>query len=82
VEFLARRQYDRDRSAISRSRDVLAELTDRQREVPPAAYRAGYFAWPRESTAEEVADSVGVSRPTLQAHLRKAEAQILSALLD
>lgn len=82
VEFLARRQYDRDRSAISRSRDVLAELTDRQREVLRAAYRAGYFAWPRESTAEEVADSVGVSRPTLQAHLRKAEAQILSALLD
>lgn len=82
VGFLARRQYDRERTTVSRSGGVLAELTDRQREVLTAAYQAGYFAWPRDSTAEEVADSVGIARPTLQAHLRKAEAHILSALLD
>ena len=30
------------------------DMTDRQREALEAAFRAGYFDWPRDSTAEEV----------------------------
>ena len=61
----------------------LAEsLTDKQRAALRAAYFAGYFDWPRGSTAEEVADSMGVSSPTFHNHLRKAERKLLSAFFE
>jgi PAS domain-containing protein len=58
------------------------DLTERQREVLEAAYRAGYFEWPRDNTAEEVADSLGIASPTLHSHLRKAENRILAEFFD
>lgn len=60
----------------------LGDLTDRQEEVIEAAYRAGYFSWPRDSTAEEVAESLDISAPTLHSHLRKAEETLLSDLFE
>lgn len=57
-------------------------LTDRQQETLEAAFRAGYFDWPRESTAEEVAETLDITRPTLQAHLRKAENKLLTQLFE
>ncbi len=60
------------------SKDFPVDLTDRQRQALETAYRAGYFEWPRESTADEVAELLDISRPTLHAHLRKAEAELLS----
>ena len=60
--------------------DRLADLTERQREALEAAYRAGYFNWPRDSDAEEVAEALDISSPTLHSHLRKAEQSLLTAL--
>lgn len=80
--LFATRKCDRDITTVGRPGGLLAELTDRQREVLEAAYQAGYFAWPRESTAEEVAHSLGLSSATLHGHLRKAEQVILAGLLD
>jgi predicted DNA binding protein/PAS domain-containing protein len=57
---------------------TLEGLTERQRATLEAAYRAGYFEWPRDSTAEEVAESMDVSSATVHQHLRKAENQIFS----
>jgi PAS domain S-box-containing protein len=82
VEFLARRECNREVTTVGQPGGPLDELTGRQREVLEAAYRAGYFDWPRESTAEEVARSVDLAASTLHGHLRKAEQAILSALLD
>jgi len=82
AELVARHEHDREVTTVGRPGGLLDALTDRQREAVEAAYRAGYFAWPRESTAEAVAGSLGVTAPTLHAHLRKAERTILSALLD
>jgi predicted DNA binding protein len=62
--------------------DGFEDLTERQREALEAAYRAGYFEWPRDSTAEEVAESMGVSSPTLHSHLRKAEHRLFSEFFD
>lgn len=59
-----------------------AELTDRQREVLEAAFRMGYFAWPRESTAEEVADAMDLAPATIHGHLRKGEASVFDTLFD
>jgi len=82
ASLVAHRERDRPASATGRPEDLLSSLTDRQREALEAAYRAGYYSWPRESTAEEVAASLGLSGPTLHGHLRKAQAWILSALID
>ena len=60
----------------------LEDLTDRQREVLEAAYRAGYFNWPRDSNAEEVAESLGIASTTLHSHLRKAEKSLLGHLFE
>jgi PAS domain S-box-containing protein len=57
-------------------------LTDRQREAVEAAYHAGYFEWPRGSTAEEVAESMGVSPPTFHNHLRKGEQKVVAAFVE
>jgi predicted DNA binding protein len=78
---------DLDRSTETGQRDVipentLDELTDRQRDVLEAAYRAGYFRWPRDRTAEEVAESISISSPTLHKHLRRAEERLLDGLFD
>lgn len=56
-----------------------ADLTQRQREALEAAYRSGYFSWPRDTTAEEVAASLDVAPSTLHSHLRKAEASVLES---
>lgn len=57
-------------------------LTDRQRAALRAAYFGGYFDWPRGSTAEEVADAMGVSSPTLHNHLRKGQRELLELLFE
>jgi PAS domain S-box-containing protein len=58
----------------------LESLTDRQRESLEAAFRAGYFEWPREADAEEVAESMDITSPTLHSHLRKAQRTLLEEL--
>ncbi|WP_324760116.1 histidine kinase N-terminal 7TM domain-containing protein [Haloarcula sp. GH36] len=64
------------------SGETVADLTDRQREVLETAFRAGYFDWPRESTAEQVAETLDIAAPTLHAHLRKAEGTLFADLFD
>jgi hypothetical protein len=82
MELLSCRELDRPPADPSAPAGMLAELTDRQREVLDVLYRAGYFEWPRESTAQDVADRVGIDQSTLQGHLRKAERALVSELLD
>jgi len=82
AELVAHRERDREVTTVRRPDGVLDGLTDRQREAVETAYRAGYFAWPRASTAEEVAESLGLAAPTLHAHLRKAEQHVLQTLFD
>jgi PAS domain S-box-containing protein len=54
-------------------------LTDRQLAALQRAYLGGYFEWPRPTTGEELAQSMGVSRPTFHEHLRTAEAKLCRA---
>ncbi|MUW13787.1 hypothetical protein GJ633_03250 [Halorubrum sp. CBA1125] len=81
-------KQDHDRSTPTETNhvpvtaDSLESLTDRQLEVLEAAYRGGYFRWPRDATAEEVAELLGISSPTLHKHLRRGEARVFEALFD
>ncbi|MFB6297546.1 MAG: PAS domain S-box protein [Salinirussus sp.] len=71
-----------ERFPVSRSADLWAKLTERQREVVEAAYYTGYYDWPRGTNAEELATALGVSSPTLHQHLRKAHCRVIGALVD
>ena len=70
------------RSEDSLREGVADRFTDRQWAALSAAYHGGYFDWPRGSTAEEVADAMGVSSPTFHNHLRKAQRQLLDGLFE
>jgi predicted DNA binding protein len=79
----AKHAVDKPVETVTEFQDSLAEkLTDKQRAALRAAYFAGYFDWPRGSTAEEVAESMGISSPTLHNHLRRAERKLLSSFFE
>ncbi|NHN43306.1 tyrosine-type recombinase/integrase [Halorubellus sp. JP-L1] len=73
------RTVERDASFQGRLREA---LTDRQLAVLQSAYHGGYFQWPRESTGEELADSLDVAAPTLHNHLRVAQRKLLDAFFE
>jgi predicted DNA binding protein len=65
------------------ARAALADrLTDKQLEVLRTAYLSGYFCWPRESSAEECADALGITQPTFSQHIRAAQARVMDGLFD
>jgi len=80
TEILAKRENERPVDPSDRViGDGFVNLTDRQRQALEAAYRSGYFEWPRENAADDVAELLEISRPTFQAHLRKAENELFAA---
>lgn len=56
------------------------ELTQRQREVLEVAYAEGYFEYPRESSAGEVAEELGISRSTFAEHLAAAQSRLFETI--
>ncbi|WP_135820104.1 bacterio-opsin activator domain-containing protein [Halostella litorea] len=80
---IGKRETERSARTVDEFRRGVADrLTDRQESALHAAYAGGYFDWPRESTAEEIADAMGVSSPTLHNHLRKGQRELLGAVFD
>ncbi len=84
-ELLAKRERDAltplfSQRELDRALDRL--LTDRQREVLEAAFEAGYYDWPRETSGGELADRLGISQPTLSEHLTTAERKLLSLVFE
>lgn len=61
---------------------VADDLTERQRTVLRLAYHAGYFESPRESTGQELADRLDITRQTLNQHLRQAERAVFEWLFE
>jgi predicted DNA binding protein len=55
-------------------------LTDRQRQAIVIAILRGYYRIPHAVTTEELARSLGISRPAFDALLRKAENKLAAAL--
>lgn len=83
ISLLARRQRDVDDHSLLDVEDPTEMgLTDRQHEVLLTAYHAGFFAWPRESTGEEIAELLDISQPTYHEHLRTGERKLLELLFE
>lgn len=60
--------------------EISGHLTTRQREAFLLARSWGYYEYPRETTARELAAELGISKTTLLEHLRKAEAKLLTGI--
>lgn len=87
IEMVTRRQVSRSSGGDPNQRKLdvghpfLADLSDRQRAAVLAAYHSGFFEWPRESSGEDVADSLDVSPSTFHQHVRIAEKKLLESVL-
>ena len=82
-ELLAQREAGGSADHEQNLRDRIDKgLTDRQRASLEAAHFGGFFEWPRGSTGEQLAASLGISAPTFHQHLRAAKRKMASAYLD
>jgi predicted DNA binding protein len=64
------------------SREVLGDLTEKQRVALETAHHTGYFEWPRNTTAEEVAELLQISSSTMSEHLRSGQRKVFNAVFD
>lgn len=83
AELVARRRTDRRAPLLTRDQlvaQLVEDLTEKQLRVLRVAHAAGYFAWPREATAEAIADRLDIATPTFSEHLRAAERKLLGSL--
>ncbi len=69
------------RRAAYQQADILAVLTDKQREVMVAAFQNGYYDFPKKISSKRLCRKVGISKPTLLQHMRKAEGRILREII-
>lgn len=74
---LLSRQEATRRPSSDADDSVFDGLTQRQREVLEVAYYDGYFGWPRDATAEDLADVFDVASSTLSRHLRVGQRKLL-----
>ncbi|WP_255198697.1 bacterio-opsin activator domain-containing protein [Halorarius litoreus] len=60
----------------------LKKLTERQLEVIQTAYYSGFFESPRESTGEDVAETLGISPPAFYKHARIVQRKLFETLFE
>jgi predicted DNA binding protein/DNA-binding response OmpR family regulator len=83
VDLIGKREVARDLQSTEDFRQSLENrLTDRQYSILEAVYSAGYFDWPRGSTAKEIADSLELAPPTLHEHLRSAQKELIETFFE
>jgi predicted DNA binding protein len=58
------------------------DLTPGQVEALTTAYRLGYFSVPRDVTASDVADELGVSKSAFLERFRRAQSRLFGQLLE
>ena len=83
VTVLAKRERERDVTTAGEFRDALREqLTERQENALRTAFFADYFESPRGSNAQEVAEALDITGPTLLHHLRAGQRKLLAEFFD
>lgn len=83
VELVSKREVERPVRTTDEFRDaVAARITDRQQAALRHAFFEGYFSWPRDATAEEIADSMDISSPTFHYHIRRGQRALVEAYLQ
>jgi predicted DNA binding protein len=83
LQVLAKETVPKSGGSVGRMSALVSQImTKRQFEVLECAYDAGFFEWPREQSAEEVASRLGITQPTFSEHLRTAERHILKYVFE
>jgi predicted DNA binding protein len=83
ADVLAKREREHDVTTAGEFRDELSEeLTDRQENALRTAFFADYFESPRGSSAQEVAEALDITGPTLLHHLRAGQRKLLAEFFD
>jgi predicted DNA binding protein/putative methionine-R-sulfoxide reductase with GAF domain len=83
AELISKRVVDvSDRSAAMIGRTVADRLTDKQLAALRAAYLGGYYRSPRDTSAQELADSLDIAPSTLYEHLQAAHRKLLSTVFE
>lgn len=81
VELVGRREVD---EPIKTQQEFEAEfhrqLTERQEEILKTAYMSGFFDWPREMSAQDLAEMLDVSQPTVSRHIRAGERKLFGLM--
>ncbi len=83
AELLAQRTRERDRHTLTEfSARLHEEFTERQLEVLETAYYSGFFETPRPRNGGEIAESLGVTQPTFNHHLRVGHRKLCRLLFE
>ncbi|GGM44587.1 PAS domain S-box protein [Haloarcula argentinensis] len=78
----AKQEREQANDVLDAESDPRDHLTDRQQEVLRTAFLAGYYAWPRDTNAEQLAATLDIASSTLLQHLRRAERNLIAAIFD
>lgn len=62
--------------------DPLDAVTERQRDVLETAFEMGYFEVPKTATTAEIAATLDLDPSTVREHLRRAQRNLLTNVLD
>ena len=83
VDLRSKREHERAiETATEVHESVEGALTNKQQAAVEAAFFAGYYNWPREITAEELSELMGISSSTLHQHLRNGIREILTVFVN
>jgi predicted DNA binding protein/putative methionine-R-sulfoxide reductase with GAF domain len=83
LELVGYHEHDRPVQTRQEFRATLRErFTDRQETALRSAYLGGFFEWPRQVDGDDLANSMGITRPTYHQHLRAAERKVFEELFD
>ncbi|WP_436345521.1 PAS domain S-box protein [Natronorubrum sp. FCH18a] len=83
TDLVSKQQRERSIHTKREFQTTLEErLTERQRTTLETAYYAGYFEWPRDSSGEDVADSLDVAPATFHQHTRDGIRKLVETFIE
>jgi HTH-type transcriptional regulator, bacterioopsin transcriptional activator and related proteins len=82
-ELVGKRERERSVRTNREFQMALEEvLTERQYATLETAYYAGFFEWPRDSSGEDMAESLGIAPATFHQHVRTGIQKLVKILVD